>query len=57
MSEFEPDPSASTARFRAFAERGDEDVVPSRRLPLSPVALIMAGVVIVAIIIVVVALA
>jgi hypothetical protein len=56
MSEFE-DPSANTGRFRAFVERGDEDVIPSRRFPLSPAALIVAGVIIVAIIIVVVTLA
>ena len=56
MSEFE-DPSANTGRFRAFVERGDEDVAPSRRLPASPAVLITAGVVIVAIIIVIVAVA
>ena len=57
MSEFEEDPSANTGRFRAFVERGDEDVAPSRRLPASPAALVVAGVVIVAIIIVIVAVA
>jgi len=57
MSEFERDPSASTARFRAFVERGDEDVRSSRRFPVSPAVLITVGVVIVAIIIVVLALA
>ena len=57
MSEFEQDPSANTGRFRAFVERGEEDVEPSRRFPVSPAALIVVGVVIVAIIIVVVALA
>jgi hypothetical protein len=56
MSEFE-DPSANTGRFRAFVEGGDEDVMPPRRFPLSPAALIAVGVIIVAIIIVVVALA
>jgi hypothetical protein len=56
MSEFEQDPSANTGRFRAFVERGDDDV-GRRRLPVSPGALIAVGVVIVAIIIVVVALA
>jgi hypothetical protein len=56
MSQFEQDPSASTGRFRAFVERGDDDVGP-RRFPVSPGALIAVGVVIVAIIIVVVALA
>ena len=56
MSEFE-DPSANTGRFRAFVERGDEDIAPSRRLPASPALLVTAGVVIVAIIIVLVAVA
>jgi len=57
MSDFEQDPSANTGRFRAFAERRDEDVVPRRRFPLSPAGLTVAGVVIVAIVIVIVALA
>jgi hypothetical protein len=52
MSEFE-DPSANTGRFRAFVERGDEDVAPPRRLPASPAVLVTVGVVIVAIIIVI----
>jgi hypothetical protein len=56
MSEFE-DPSANTGRFRAFVEGGDEDLASSRRLPVSPAALIAVGVVIVAIIIVIVAVA
>ena len=56
MSEFE-DPSANTGRFRAFVERGDEDVASSRRLPASPAVPVVVGVVIVAIIIVIVALA
>jgi hypothetical protein len=56
MSEFE-DPSANTGRFRAFVERGDEEAVPTRRLPASPAVLITVGVVIVAIIIVIVAVA
>jgi hypothetical protein len=56
MSEFE-DPSANTGRFRAFVERGDEDITPSRRGPASPAVLIAAGVVILAIIIVIVAVA
>jgi hypothetical protein len=56
MSEFE-DPSANTGRFRAFVERGDEDLAPSRRLPASPAVLITASVVIVAIIIVIVSVA
>jgi hypothetical protein len=56
MSEFE-DPSANTGRFRAFVERGDEDVAPSRRLPASPAVLIAIGVVIVVVIVVIVAVA
>jgi len=56
MSEFE-DPSANTGRFRAFVERGEEDAAPARRLPASPAVLITVGVVIVAIIIVIAALA
>jgi len=57
MSEFEEDPSANTGRFRAFVERGEEDVMPSRRLPASPGVLVVAGVVILAIIILVAVLA
>jgi hypothetical protein len=57
MSEIEEDPSANTGRFRAFAERGEEDVMPSRRLPASPGVLVVAGVVILAIIILIAVLA
>ena len=57
MSEFEEDPSANTGRFRAFVERGEEDVMPSRRLPASPGVLVIAGVVILVIIILIVVLA
>ncbi len=57
MSEFEQDPSANTGRFRAFVERGDDDAPRSRRSPASPALLVGAGVVIIAIIIVIVALA
>jgi hypothetical protein len=56
MSEFEQDPSANTGRFRAFAERHDEDLPRSRRLPASPGMLVAVGVVIVAIVILAVAL-
>ena len=56
MSEFE-DPSANTGRFRAFVERGDEDIASTRRVPASPAVLVTVGVVIVAIIIVIVAVA
>ena len=57
MSQFEQDPSANTGRFRAFVERGDEDTSRSRRSQVSPAVLIVAGVVVLAIIIVIVALA
>jgi hypothetical protein len=57
MSEFEQDPSASTGRFQAFMERGEEDTSRSGRSPVSPAVLIVAGVVVVAVIIVIVALA
>ena len=55
MSEFEQDPSASTGRFQAFVERGEED--RARRSPVSPAVLVVAGVLIIAVIIVIVALA
>ncbi|HYB46416.1 MAG TPA: hypothetical protein VED20_03525 [Streptosporangiaceae bacterium] len=57
MSEFEEDPSANTGRFRAFVERGEEDAITSRRLPVSPGVLVAAGVVILAIIILIAVLA
>jgi hypothetical protein len=57
MSEFEPDPSANTGRFRAFVERGDQDAPRSRRSPASPAGLIVAAVVVIIIIIVIVGLA
>ena len=57
MSEFEEDPSANTGRFRAFAEGGEEDVMPSRRLPASPGVLVVGGVVILAVIILIVVMA
>ena len=50
MSEFEQDPSASTGRFRAFVERGDQDTSRARRSPVSPPMLI-AGVVVIAVIV------
>jgi hypothetical protein len=55
MSEFEQDPSASTGRFRAFVEAGEED--RARRSRVSPAMLIVAGVVVVAVVIVIVAMA
>ena len=57
MSDFDKDPSASTGRFQAFAARADEDNSRSGRSPVSPAMLIIAGVVIIAIIIVIVAVA
>ena len=57
MSDFEPDPSANTAGFRAFVERGEEDVIPSRRLPASPGVLIAVGVAVLAAVILIVVLA
>jgi hypothetical protein len=58
MAELEEDPSASTARFRAFAERRDEET-PSpwqMRAPASRVMLFAAGVIVVAVLAGVVAL-
>ena len=46
MSEFEQDPSASTGRFRAFVERGDQDTSRARRSPV-PLPMLIAGVVVV----------
>ena len=53
MSEFEQDPSASTGRFRAFVERSEEERAGRPRV--SPAMLIVAGVVVIAVIIVIVA--
>ena len=53
MSEFEQDPSANTGRFRAFVERGEEDVPRVRRSSVSPAMLIGGVVVIIAIILIV----
>jgi hypothetical protein len=50
MSEFEQDPSASTGRFRAFVERGDQDTSRARRSPVSP-PMMIAGVVVIAVIV------
>ena len=55
MSEFEQDPSANTGRFRAFVESGEEDGAGRPRV--SPAMLIVAGVVVIAVIIVIVAMA
>ncbi len=53
MSEFDQDPSANTAGFRAFVERGDQESASSRRFLTSPAVLVVLGVVIVAIILIV----
>jgi hypothetical protein len=53
MSDIDQDPSANTAGFRAFVERGEEDSITSRRFPVSPAVLAVVGVVIVAIILIV----
>ena len=53
MSEFEQEPSANTAGFRAFVERGEDDSVTSRRFPVSPAVLVVLALVIVAIILIV----
>ena len=52
MSEFDHDPSANTAGFRAFVERGEEETATARRFPVSPVVLIVGAMVIVAIILI-----
>jgi len=53
MSEFEHDPSANTAGFRAFVERGEDDKATARRFPVSPAVLVIGALVIVAIILIV----
>jgi hypothetical protein len=55
MSEYEQDPSASTGRFQAFVERGDED--RARRNRVSPALLIVAGVLVIAVIAVIIVIA
>jgi hypothetical protein len=57
MSEFEQDPSASTGRFRAFVERGEDDTPRARRSPVSPVMLIAGAVVVIAVIVIIIAVA
>ena len=57
MSDYEQDPSANTGRFRAFAERRDEDAARARRSPVPPAALIAGVVAVVAVVIIIVALA
>jgi hypothetical protein len=57
MSEYEQDPSANTGRFRAFAERSEDEGRRARRPAVSPAMLVIAGVLVIAIIIVVIAVA
>jgi hypothetical protein len=57
MSEFEQDPSASTGRFRAFVERGDDDTVRARRSSVSPAMLIAGAVLVIAVIVIIIAVA
>ena len=54
MSEFEQDPSASTGRFRAFVEHGDQDTPRARRSPVSPPMMIAGVVVVIAVIVAIV---
>ena len=56
MSEFEQDPSASTARFRAFVE-GDDDTSRARRPSVSPAMMIAGAVVVIAVIVILIAVA
>ena len=51
MSEFEQDPSASTGRFRAFVERGDDDTPRARRSRVSSPMLIAGAMVLIAVIV------
>jgi hypothetical protein len=57
MSEYEQDPSANTGRFRAFAERSEDEGRRARRPAVSPATLIIVGVLVIAIIIVIIAVA
>jgi hypothetical protein len=58
MSEFDEDPSASTAQFRAFADRekADNPAPWHMRVPPSRVFLLAAGVVVAAVVVGVIAL-
>ena len=57
MLEYEQDPSASTGRFRAFVERGDQDTSRTRRSPVSTSPMLIAGVVVVIAVIVAIIIA
>jgi hypothetical protein len=52
MPQTDNDPSASTASFRAFAQRSDSDIAPRRSTPASRYVLI-GGIVLAVIVIVV----
>jgi hypothetical protein len=51
MPETDNDPSASTASFRAFADRSDEDLASARKAPASRGVIIAVAVVCVLIVI------
>jgi hypothetical protein len=51
MPETDNDPSASTASFRAFAQRSDDEAVAGRRAPANRAVIITVAVVCVAIVI------
>lgn len=56
MPETDNDPSASTASFRAFAQRSDDDFSPAQRARSNRTIIIAAVVVCVAIVAIVIAL-
>jgi hypothetical protein len=51
MPETDNDPSASTASFRAFADRSDEDLASARQAPVSRGVIIAVAIVCVLIVI------
>jgi hypothetical protein len=57
-SDLDTDPSASTARFRAFTERAEADTTApwAMRAPASRVLLFAGGVIVVAVIVAIIAL-
>ena len=57
MSESEQDPSASTNRFRAFVERGDDDTSRARRSSVSPAMPIVGAAVIAVIVVIIIIIA
>jgi hypothetical protein len=56
MSEYQQDPSASTGRFRAFVEGGEEEAPRARSSSVSPAVLIIGAVVIIAIVAIIIAM-